>query len=122
MRVWRACGPAAPQAGGSPAVWLQLQRRQGIGVQVGSLLGWPPTAWPAAWALYHRHANLLLPLPPTIPCYSGQSVGAGEFLDLVPLVDLCTATGFSLIQVGQGMAQDSKPIITPDPSAWLDWD
>ena len=77
-------------------------------------------AWPTG-----QVSILLTPicqLPRTISCCSGQSVGAGEFLDLVPLVDLCTATGFSLIQVGQGMAQDSKPILTPDPSAWLDWD
>lgn len=36
---------------------------------------------------------------PVFSLRSAHSVGAGEFLDLVPLVDLCAATGFSLIQV-----------------------
>lgn len=41
----------------------------------------------------------LLCLPPQL-C-SAQCVGAGEFLDLMQLVDICAATGFSLIQVGR---------------------
>jgi 4-alpha-glucanotransferase len=36
---------------------------------------------------------------PVFSLRSAQSVGSGEFLDLIPLVDLCAATGFSLIQV-----------------------
>ncbi|PSC73748.1 4-alpha-glucanotransferase DPE2 [Micractinium conductrix] len=36
---------------------------------------------------------------PVFSLRSAQSVGAGEFMDLMPLVDLCAATGFSLIQV-----------------------
>lgn len=50
-------------------------------------------------------AHLPHPLLPHSPplfygVHSAQSVGSGEFLDLIPLVDLCAATGFSLIQVG----------------------
>ncbi|KAI3431637.1 hypothetical protein D9Q98_004684 [Chlorella vulgaris] len=36
---------------------------------------------------------------PVFSLKSAQCVGAGEFLDLVQLVDICAGTGFSLIQV-----------------------
>ena len=52
--------------------------------------------------------------------HSAQSVGAGEFMDLMPLVDLCAATGFSLIQAGGGRCvgragpgQQTRPAACP---------
>ena len=39
---------------------------------------------------------------PVFSLATEQSVGVGEFLDLIPLVDLTAAAGLHLIQVGRG--------------------
>lgn len=52
---------------------------------------------PACAPVSHAVRGPTVPTP--LPCpRSAQSVGSGEFLDLLPLVDLCAVTGFSLIQ------------------------
>lgn len=51
-----------------------------------------------------RGAGLAVPV---FSLATEQSVGVGEFLDLIPLVDLTAAAGLHLIQVGRGAADGS---------------
>jgi hypothetical protein len=52
------------------------------------------------------------------PCCSAQCVGAGEFLDLVQLVDICAGTGFSLIQVWVPSSVGQLPAWCESAAGW----